>query len=202
MEPWLPCRNKTIGKGAPTMKEVMKTAESKMQKTITVLSNEFASIRAGRANPEVLDKIHVDYYGTPTPINQVAAVSVSEARVLTIQPWDASICRAIEKAIQTSDLGVNPQSDGKTIRLIFPPLTEERRRSIAKDISKMAEEAKVAVRSVRRDSIDKLKQMKKKSEITEDDLKQAEKKMQDLTDKACKDIDGVHAKKEKEIMEI
>ena len=180
----------------------MAKAESKMQKTISVLSSEYASIRAGRANPEVLDKIHVDYYGTPTPINQVAAVSVSEARVLLIQPWDASICRAVEKAIQTSDLGVNPQSDGKMIRLTFPPLTEERRRSIAKDISKMAEEAKVAVRAVRRDAIDKLKQMKKKSEITEDDLKQAEKKMQDLTDKGCKEIDAVHAKKEKEIMEI
>jgi len=184
------------------MKEIMAKAESKMQKTISVLSSEYASIRAGRANPEVLDKIHVDYYGTPTPINQVAAVSVSEARVLLIQPWDASICRAVEKAIQTSDLGVNPQSDGKMIRLTFPPLTEERRRSIAKDISKMAEEAKVAVRAVRRDAIDKLKQMKKKSEITEDDLKQAEKKMQDLTDKGCKEIDAVHAKKEKEIMEI
>ena len=184
------------------MNEIIKTAEGKMQKTISVLSSEYASIRAGRANPEVLDKIHVDYYGTATPINQVAAVSVSEARVLVIQPWDASICRAIEKAIQTSDLGVNPQSDGKMIRLVFPPLTEERRRMIAKDISKMAEEAKVAVRSVRRDAIEKLKQMKKKSEITEDDLKQGEKKVQDITDKSCKDIDAVLAKKEKEIMEI
>ena len=184
------------------MKEILDKAETKMQKTISVLSSEFGSIRAGRANPELLDKITVDYYGTPTPINQIAAVSVTEARVLLIQPWDASICRAVEKAIQVSDLGVNPQNDGKVIRLVFPPLTEERRRALAKEIAKMAEEAKVAVRAVRRDSIEKLKQMKKKSEITEDDLKQGEKKMQDLTDKSCKEIEMVQSKKEKEIMEI
>jgi ribosome recycling factor len=184
------------------MKEIMEKADSKMQKTISVLTADYAAIRAGRANPDVLNKIMVDYYGTPTPINQLAAVSVSEARVLVIQPWDGSVCRAIEKAIQTSDLGVNPQSDGKAIRLIFPPLTEERRHTLAKEVSKMAEDAKVAVRSVRRDAIEKLKAKKKSSEITEDDLKVAEKKIQDITDKRCKEIDGVADIKQKEIMEI
>lgn len=184
------------------MKEILERAEHKMKKTISNLAEDYASIRAGRANPAVLDKIMVDYYGTPTPINQLAAVSVSEARVLVIQPWDASVCRPIEKAILTSDLGVNPQSDGKMIRLIFPPLTEERRRELAKEISKMAEERKVAVRSIRRDAIDKLKAMKKNSEITEDDLKHAEKKTQDLTDKCCKEIDTVFETKNKEIMEL
>lgn len=184
------------------MKTVLEHAESKMNKTIHVLQEEFAEIRAGRANPKVLDKITVDYYGAPTPINQLAAVSVSEARVLTIQPWDASTCSLIEKAIQKSDLGINPQSDGKTIRLIFPQLTEERRREIAKDIGKMSEQAKVAVRNCRREAIDKLKKMKKESEITEDDLKDAEKDMQNITDKFCKEIDTLADKKDKEIMEI
>ena len=184
------------------MKEVMVKAEDKMKKTVSILSSDYTAIRAGRANPAVLDKIMVDYYGSPTAINQLAAVSVTEARVLTIQPWDASVCRGIEKAIQTSELGINPQSDGKTIRLIFPQLTEERRRDLVKEIAKMSEESKVAVRSIRRDAIDKLKAMKKNSEITEDDLKQAEKEMQNLTDKYCKEIDGLFAKKEKEIMEI
>lgn len=164
--------------------------------------DEYAAVRAGRANPAVLDKIMVDYYGAPTAINQLAAVAVSEARVLTIQPWDATSCHAIEKAIQMSDLGINPQSDGKIIRLTFPQLTEERRKELAKEISKMAEQAKVAVRSIRRDAIDKLKAMKKNSELTEDDLKDAEKKAQDLTDKYCKEADQLYAKKEKEIMEI
>ena len=173
-----------------------------MNKSLSVLMDDYAAIRAGRANPAVLDKIMVDYYGAPTAINQLAAVSVTEARVLTIQPWDSSVCRAIEKAIQTSDLGINPQSDGKVIRLIFPQLTEERRRDLAKDISKMAEDCKVAIRSIRRDAIDKLKAMKKNGELTEDDLKQAEKKTQDLTDKFCKEVETVQAKKEKEIMEI
>ena len=173
-----------------------------MKKTVSVLTEEYKAIRAGRANPAVLDKIMVDYYGAPTAINQLAAVSVTEARVLTVQPWDASVCRAIERAIQTSDLGINPQSDGKTIRLIFPQLTEERRRDLVKDIAKMSEESKIAIRSIRRDAIDKLKTMKKNSELTEDDLKQAEKKTQDLTDKYCKEIDGLFAKKEKELMEI
>ncbi|HIS69588.1 MAG TPA: ribosome recycling factor [Candidatus Gallacutalibacter stercoravium] len=184
------------------MQQVFSAAESKMKKTVGVLTEEFGAIRAGRANPAVLDKIHVDYYGAPTPINQLAAVSVTEARVLTIQPWDASVLHGIEKAIQTSDLGINPQNDGKVIRLTFPQLTEDRRRDIVKDVSKLAEEAKVAVRSVRRDAIDKLKAMKKSSEITEDDLKDAEKKMQDLTDKFCKEIDGLSDNKQKEIMSI
>ncbi|MDD5953313.1 MAG: ribosome recycling factor [Oscillospiraceae bacterium] len=184
------------------MKEVLTHAEDKMKKTIHVLQEEFSEIRAGRANPNVLDKITVDYYGAPTPINQLAAVSVSEARVLVIQPWDVSTCHLIEKAIQKSDLGINPQCDGKTIRLIFPQLTEERRKEIAKDIRKMSEQAKVAVRSIRRDAIDKLKKMKKDSVITEDDLKGAEKDTQTLTDKFCKEIDTISDNTEKEIMEI
>ncbi len=184
------------------MKDVFAKAESKMKRTITHLEDEYAAIRAGRANPAVLDRIMVNYYDTPTPINQLAAVAVSEARVLTIQPWDTSVLRGIEKAIQTSDLGVNPQNDGKIIRLVFPPLNEERRRDLVKETSKLAEEAKVAVRAVRRDAIEKLKDMKKKSEITEDDLKQAEKKMQDLTDKYVKNTETCAAVKEKEILEI
>ena len=184
------------------MKTVIEHAETKMTKTIRVLQEEFAEIRAGRANPKVLDKITVDYYGAATPINQLAAIAVSEARVLTIQPWDASTCSLIEKAIQKSDLGINPQSDGKTIRLIFPQLTEERRREIAKDIGKMSEQAKVAVRNCRREAIDKLKKMKKESVITEDDLKDAEKDMQHITDKYCKEIETLAEKKDKEIMEI
>ena len=184
------------------MKEVFAAAEEKMKKTVNVLAQEYARIRAGRANPAVLDKIVVDYYGAPTPVNQVAAVAVSEARTLTVQPWDASICRAVEKAIQTSDLGINPQSDGKIIRITFPPLTEERRRGLVKDISKYAEESKIAVRSIRRDAIEKLKAKKKNGEITEDDLKSAEKTAQDLTDRFCKEIDQISGEKEKEIMEI
>ena len=148
------------------MKEVLAKAESKMGKTIARLESDYAAIRAGRANPAVLDKVMVDYYGAPTPVNQLAAVSVAEARVLTIQPWDGSVCRAIERAIQTSDIGINPQSDGKTIRLIFPPLTEEKRKDIVKDVSHMAEEAKIALRSIRRDAMDKLKAMKKDGELT------------------------------------
>ena len=158
------------------MQEILKKAEDHMKKTISVLQEDYAAIRAGRANPAVLDKLRVDYYGTPTAINQLAAVSVAEARVLTIQPWDASVCRAIEKAIQTSDIGINPQSDGKIIRITFPQLTEDRRKELAKEISKMAEESKVAVRNVRREAMDKLKLKKKDGELTEDDLKQAEKK--------------------------
>ena len=184
------------------MKEVLAKAESKMGKTIARLESDYAAIRAGRANPAVLDKVMVDYYGAPTPVNQLAAVSVAEARVLTIQPWDASVCRAIEKAIQTSDIGINPQSDGKIIRITFPQLTEDRRKELAKEISKMAEESKVAVRNIRREAMDKLKLKKKGGELTEDDLKQAEKKTQDLTDKYCKEIESVEAKKKKEIMEI
>lgn len=184
------------------MKEVFQAAEDKMNKTVNALVNEFAAIRAGRANPAVLDKVLVDYYGVPTPVNQMAAVSVPEARTLLIQPWDKSSMKAIEKAIQTSDIGLNPQNDGSALRLQFPPLTEERRKELVKGVFKYAEEAKVAVRSVRRDALEKLKDMKKKADITEDDLKNGEKKMQDLTDKFCKEIDGIAAKKEKEIMEI
>ena len=171
------------------MKDVFAKAESKMNKSIDHLMEEYAAIRAGRANPAVLDHIMVNYYDTPTPINQLAAVSVTEARVLTIQPWDMSVLRGIEKAIQTSDLGVNPQNDGKVIRLVFPPLNEERRKELTKDVSKLGEEAKVAIRAIRRDAIEKLKEMKKAGDITEDDLKQAEKKTQDLTDKYVKNAE-------------
>ena len=184
------------------MEQVFKTAEEKMNKTVNALLGEYASIRAGRANPNVLDKVTVEYYGVPTPVNQVAAVSVPEARTLLIQPWDKSTLKLIEKAILTSDIGLNPQNDGSVLRLIFPPLTEERRRELVKGVYKYSEEAKIAVRSIRRDAMEKLKDMKKKSEITEDELKNAEKKMQDLTDKFCKEIDGTAAVKEKEIMEI
>ena len=173
-----------------------------MGKTVSVLSAEFASIRAGRANSAVLDKIKVDYYGTPTPINQMAAVSVAEARILTIQPWDVSTLHPIEKAIQASDIGINPQNDGRIIRLVFPQLTEERRKELCKDVKKLAEDSRIAVRSIRRDGIDKVKKMEKASEITEDDLKIAEKKLQDLTDKYIKEIDKLADEKEKEIMAI
>ena len=184
------------------MQEVLNKAEGKMKKAIRHLEEEYASIRAGRANPAVLDKIMVNYFDTPTPINQLAAVAVPEARMLTIQPWDGSVLKMIEKAIQTSDLGVNPQNDGRIIRLVFPQPTEERRKALVKDVSKMAEETKIAVRSVRRDAIEKLKAMKKKSELTEDDLKDAEKETQKLTDKYCKNADEVFEDKKKEIMEI
>lgn len=166
------------------------------------MRTEFSEIRAGRANPAVLDKVKVDYYGAPTPVNQLAAVSVTEARTLTIQPWDASVLRQIEKAIQTSDIGINPQNDGKIIRLIFPPLTEDRRKEIVKDVQKIAEETKIQIRNVRRELIDKLKAMKKDGELTEDDLKQGEKKAQDLTDKYIKEVESVSAVKQKEILEM
>ena len=147
-------------------------------------------------------KIKIDYYGTPTPISQVASVSVTEARTLTIQPWDASVIRDVERAIQTSDLGINPQNDGKTLRIIFPPLTEDRRKELVKEISKLAEDSKVQIRNVRRDTIEKVKALKKNGDITEDDLKQAEKKTQDLTDKYIKKIEELSSSKQKEIMEI
>lgn len=184
------------------MQTVFATAEEKMNKTLSVLVSDLKAIRAGRANPGVLDKLTVEYYGAPMPINQVAAISVTEARVLTIQPYDASALRGIEKAINTSDIGINPQNDGKVIRLTFPPLTEERRRDIVKDIKRMAEDSKVAIRAIRRDALEKLKAMKKDSTITEDDLKQAEKRIQELTDKFIKQIDSIISDKEKEIMEI
>ncbi len=184
------------------MNEIFKVAEEKMNKSINSLLGEYAAIRAGRANPAILDKVTVEYYGTPTPINQMAAVSVPDARTLMVQPWDKSTLKDIERAILMSDIGINPQNDGSVIRLVFPPLTEERRKEIGKNIFKLAEDCKVAIRSIRRDAMDKLKDKKKKSEITEDDLKGAEKKMQDLTDKFCKEIDGIAAKKDKEIMEL
>lgn len=184
------------------MKTVLKKTEERMNRRIDHLNEEYAAIRAGRANPAVLDKVTVDYYGAPTPVNQLAAVSVTEARTLLIQPWDMSVLRGIEKAIQKSDIGINPQNDGKTIRMVFPPLTEERRKLLVKDIKELAEEAKVSVRNVRRDTVETFKSMKKKGELTEDDLKQAEKKTQDLTDKFIKEIDAISDKKQKEIMSI
>ena len=184
------------------MNDILNKAESKMQKSVQALLNEYGTIRAGRANPTVLDKISVEYYGVPSPVNQVAAISVPDARSLLITPWDKSTLKEIERAILTSDLGINPQNDGSVIRLTFPPLNEERRKELGKSIYKYAEEAKVAVRSIRRDGIEKLKDKKKNGELTEDDLKIAEKKMQDLTDKYCKEIDVEAATKEKEIMEL
>lgn len=184
------------------MKDVFAKAESKMNKSIDHLMEEYAAIRAGRANPAVLDHIMVNYYDTPTPINQLAAVSVTEARVLTIQPWDMSVLRGIEKAIQTSDLGINPQNDGRVIRLAFPQLTEERRKELTKQVRKYGEEGKVALRNIRRDAMEDFKKKKKASELTEDDLKQLEKELQDLTDKRCKDIDELTAKKEQELMAV
>ena len=184
------------------MKADLKPYEHKMSKTIEVLGKELAAIRAGRANPGVLDKITVEYYGAPTPLNQVAAVSTPDPRTLAVQPWDASILRQIEKAIQTSDLGINPQNDGKVIRLTFPPLTEERRKELIKQVSKIGEESKVAIRSIRRDAVDQVKKLKKNNEITEDDQKKAEEDIQKLTDAAIKDIDKINADKEKEIMEV
>lgn len=184
------------------MQTVFAYAEEKMGKTVSVLNSDYAAIRAGRANAAVLDKIRVDYYGTPTPINQMAAISVAEARILVIQPWDSSTLAPIEKAIQTSDIGINPQNDGKVIRLTFPQLTEERRKELGKEVKKTAEDSRVAIRSIRRDCIDKVKKMEKASEITEDDLKIAEKKLQDITDKYIKEIDKISADKEKEIMSV
>lgn len=184
------------------MKTVYEFAKTKMGKTVSVLKGDYAAIRAGRANPQVLDKLTVDYYGTPTPINQLASVAATEARVLTVQPWDKSVLKAIEKAIQTSDIGINPQNDGSVIRLTFPPLTEDRRKELAKDVQKMGESAKVAIRSIRRDAIEKLKAMKKNSEITEDDLKDGEKEVQKITDGFIEEIEKIADAKEKEIMEI
>ncbi|MBR4451672.1 MAG: ribosome recycling factor [Clostridia bacterium] len=181
---------------------LLTNTEEKMQKTVKLLNQEYSELRAGRANANVLDKIRVDYYGTPTPINQMAAVSVSEARILTIQPWDKSTIQSIEKAIQASDIGINPQNDGVVIRLIFPQLTEERRKELSKDVRNMAESSRVAIRSIRRDAIEKAKKMEKASEITEDDLDDLEKDIQDLTDKYIKEIDTSAKDKETEIMTV
>lgn len=184
------------------MNELIKNTEERMDKSINALTREFATVRAGRANPSVLDKITVDYYGVATPIQQIATVSVPEARILQIQPWDTTTLKLIEKAIQTSDIGINPNNDGRVIRLAFPPLTEERRRDLVKEIKKMAEDSKVAIRSIRRDAIEKLKSMKKDNKITEDDQANGEKKVQNLTDKFCAEVDSLQAVKEKEILEI
>jgi ribosome recycling factor len=184
------------------VKEQLKKAEERMGRRYDHMCKEFSEIRAGRANPAVLDKVKVDYYGAPTPVNQLAAVSVTEARTLTIQPWDASTLKNIEKAILASDIGINPQNDGKIIRLVFPQLTEERRKEIKKSLLKHSEEAKVAIRNVRREANDKSKAMKKNSEMTEDEQKQSDKTIQDMTDKFIKEIDTLTAAKEKEIMAI
>ena len=176
--------------------------ENKMKKTCEALSAQYATIRAGRANAAVLDQIQVDYYGVPTPINQVASSATPDPRSLLIQPWDASVLKAIEKAILASDLGINPQNDGRMLRLVFPPLTEERRKDLVKQTKKYAEEAKVAIRNIRRDAIEKFKKQQKASEITEDDYKIAEKDIQKLTDDYIKEIDNISAKKEKELTEI
>ncbi|WHH58969.1 ribosome recycling factor [Petroclostridium sp. X23] len=184
------------------MKNQYQEVESKMKKTISVFNEDLASIRAGRANPAVLDKVTVDYYGVPTPITQIGNVSVPEARMLTIQPWDASIVKEVEKALLKSDIGITPNSDGKIIRLNFPPLTEERRKELVKAVHKKGEDAKVAIRSIRRDALDHYKTMKKNSEITEDDLKDIEKDIQHLTDDYIKEIDDITEVKQKEIMEV
>ena len=180
----------------------LKEFERKMEKTLDVLASDFAAVRAGRANAQVLDRITVEYYGVPTPLNQVGTISSPDARTLVIQPWDTTLLRPIEKAIQTSDLGINPQNDGRVIRLAFPQLTEERRKDLIKQVKKYAEDAKVAVRNVRRDAVDFVKKAQKKGELTEDDQKVAEKDIQDLTDKFTKRVDEMCGKKEKELMEI
>ena len=174
----------------------------KMEKTMEVLGSQFASVRAGRANSQVLDRISIPYYGVDTPVGQVASISSPDPRTLVIQPWDGSLLKPIEKAIQVSDLGINPQNDGRIIRLVFPQFTEERRRDLTKQVKKYAEDAKVAVRNLRRDAMDAIKEAAKKSEITEDDQKKYEKDMQEMTDKYIKKVDELCAKKEKELMEI
>ena len=182
--------------------DIMNTAKEKMQKSCAVYERDMQGLRAGRANPQLLDRIMVDYYGTPTPINQIGNISSPEPRLLVIAPWEAKMIPQVEKAIQKSDLGLNPSNDGKIIRLVFPELNEERRRDLTKIASKGAEETKVAIRSIRRDAIEQIKKLKKNSEITEDDQRDAEEKMQKLTDKAIKDVDEIYARKEKEIMEV
>lgn len=184
------------------MNEQIKNAEGKMEKCLKSLEHEFSTIRAGRANPAVLDRVQVDYYGTPTPIQQMAAVSVVEARNLVIQPWDVSQLKAIEKAIINSDIGITPTNDGKSLRLAFPQPTEDRRKELVKQVKKFGEEAKVTLRNVRRDTLEKFKTMKKNSEITEDDMKGLEKDIQKLTDKYCDNVDSAVSAKEKEIMSI
>ena len=182
--------------------EELKKYEDKMNKTLDVLEDEFGAIRAGRANPHVLDKIKVDYYGTPTPLQQVGNISVPEARMIVIQPWEKSLIKPIEKAILTSELGINPNNDGNAIRLIFPELTEDRRKELAKDVKKKGDQAKVAIRNIRRDAVDAFKAQKKNGELTEDDLKIAEKDIQKMTDDMCKELDALLEKKEKELLAV
>lgn len=184
------------------MDAVFTKTKDKMEKCLDVLSRDYKAVRAGRANPAILDRVTVDYYGTPTPVNQMAAISVPEPRMLMIQPWDASTLKDIEKAINTAEIGINPSNDGKVIRLVFPALTEERRKELVKDISKRGEEAKVAVRNVRRDAMDDIKKLKKDNEITEDDQKNGEKKLQDITDSYIKQVEEMVKKKEDEILSI
>ena len=184
------------------MSEELKVYEEKMEKSIDALLNEYASIRAGRANPHVLDKIKVDYYGTPTPIQQVGNISVPEARMILIQPWEKSLIRPIEKAIQTSELGINPSNDGTVIRLVFPELTEDRRKELAKDVKKKGDGAKVAIRNIRRDANEAFKKMEKNDEISEDDLKDLTEKVQKLTDKAIDKIDKAVENKTKEVLTV
>lgn len=184
------------------METVFAKTKEKMEKCLTSLERDFSSIRAGRANPAILDKVMVDYYGVPTAINQMAAVSVPEARLLVIQPWDASTLKDIEKAINTSDIGINPQNDGKVIRLAFPQLTEEHRKSLQKDVAKRGEEAKIAIRNVRRDAMDDIKKLKKDNQITEDDQKDGEKKLQDITDDFIKQAEAITKKKGEEILSL
>ena len=179
-----------------------KNIKEKMEKSINVYNEKLSEVRAGRANPAILNKVKIDYYGTPTPINQVAGVSVPEARLIVIQPWDMSILKEIEKAILASDIGINPNNDGKVIRLAFPELTEERRKDLVKDIKKMAEEAKIVIRTIRRDGIEEAKQEQKNGDMTEDELKQAENEIQKLTDKSVEEIDKILANKEKEVMSV
>ena len=184
------------------MPEILDIATDKMNKTINVMKQEYNSLRAGRANPQALDRITVDYYGSPTPINQVGNISVPEPRMLIIALWDTKMIPAVEKAIQKSDLGINPANDGKVIRLIFPELTQERRKELAKVIRKKAEESKVAVRSIRRDAMEDIKKQKKDNLLTEDDQKKLEEKVQKLTDDKVKEIDTIAQAKEKEIMSV
>lgn len=183
-------------------KELYKPIEEKMKKTISILKEEFSTIRAGRANPAILDRVMVDYYGVPTKVTQIGNISIPEARVLLIQPWDIKTLKDIEKAIQKSDIGINPNNDGKVIRLIFPELSEERRKDLVKGIKKKGEDSKIAIRSIRRDSIEHFKVQKKNSEITEDDLREIETDIQKLTDNHIDEIDKIMAAKEKEIMEV
>ena len=179
-----------------------KNIKEKMEKSINVYNEKLSEVRAGRANPAILNKVKIDYYGTPTPINQVAGVSVPEARLIVIQPWDVSVLKDIEKAILASDIGINPNNDGKVIRLAFPELTEERRKDLVKDIKKMAEEAKIAIRAIRRDGIEEAKAEQKEGIMTEDELKQAENEIQKLTDKSVEEIDKILENKEKEVMSV